>query len=220
MKSLVFHGNGCTAYNSKGEIVFRVDNYQEKNSTKVYLMDLHGQVLFSIQKQVINCKYLQHKIHKYVPFFFFFLLLLKSKPLFIYQLLFQKLRVFGRWNGYKWSSELKGRPWFQVRRSCRFLKRELTCNVGVGCDQSNIGNSYMLKKSDGKSAFKIVDSTGETVAEVSYILHLNTSFYGFLSFDRSHQLKTSIISLLINYLWDIYMFSGETEAIISRFGLW
>ncbi|XP_019156028.1 PREDICTED: protein LURP-one-related 11-like [Ipomoea nil] len=133
MKSLVFHGNGCTAYNSKGEIVFRVDNYQEKNSTKVYLMDLHGQVLFSIQKQ--------------------------------------KLRIFGRWNGYKWNSSsglLKGRPWFQVRRSCRFLKRDLTCNVGVGsCDKIIHGNSYMLKKSDGKSAFKIVDhSTGNTVAEV------------------------------------------------------
>ncbi|XP_031125565.1 protein LURP-one-related 11-like [Ipomoea triloba] len=128
MKSLVFHGNGCTAYNSKGEIVFRVDNYQEKNSTKVYLMDLHGQVLFSIQKQ--------------------------------------KLRIFGRWNGYKWSSGLKGRPWFQVRRSCRFLKSDLTCNVGVGCDNISNGNSYMLKKSDGKSAFKIVDSTGNKVAEV------------------------------------------------------
>lgn len=53
LKSLVFHGNGCTIFNSKGEIVFRVDNYQEKSSSEVFLMDLNGDVLFSIQRKVI-----------------------------------------------------------------------------------------------------------------------------------------------------------------------
>lgn len=56
MKSLIFHGNGCTIFNSKGEIVFRVDNYQERNSNEVFLMDLSGQVLFSIKKEVITKK--------------------------------------------------------------------------------------------------------------------------------------------------------------------
>ncbi|KAK6773278.1 hypothetical protein RDI58_028516 [Solanum bulbocastanum] len=51
MKSLVYHGNGCTVFNSKGDIVFRVDNYQERNSNEVFLMDLSGQVLFSIKKE-------------------------------------------------------------------------------------------------------------------------------------------------------------------------
>ncbi|MCD9646636.1 hypothetical protein HAX54_036646 [Datura stramonium] len=54
MKSLVFHGNGCTVFNSKGEIVFRVDNYQERNSNQVFLMDLCGQVLFSIKKEKLR----------------------------------------------------------------------------------------------------------------------------------------------------------------------
>lgn len=53
LKSLVFHGNGCTIFNSKGEIVFRVDNYQEKSSSEVFLMDVHGDVLFSIQRKVL-----------------------------------------------------------------------------------------------------------------------------------------------------------------------
>lgn len=52
LKSLIFHGNGCTVFNSKGEIVFRVDNYQERSSNEVFLMDLYGDVLFSIQRQV------------------------------------------------------------------------------------------------------------------------------------------------------------------------
>ncbi|KAK4354602.1 hypothetical protein RND71_026796 [Anisodus tanguticus] len=54
MKSLVFHGNGCTVYNSRGEIVFRVDNYQERNSNEVFLMNLSGQVLFSIKKEKLR----------------------------------------------------------------------------------------------------------------------------------------------------------------------
>ncbi|KAJ1416103.1 Tubby-like, C-terminal [Sesbania bispinosa] len=32
MKSLVFHSNGCTVYDSNGEIVYRVDNYDKKGS--------------------------------------------------------------------------------------------------------------------------------------------------------------------------------------------
>ncbi|XP_047952051.1 protein LURP-one-related 11-like [Salvia hispanica] len=51
MKSLVFHGNGCTVFNSGGEVVFRVDNYQKKCSRKVYLMDSSGQTLFSMYRK-------------------------------------------------------------------------------------------------------------------------------------------------------------------------
>ncbi|XP_075079997.1 protein LURP-one-related 11-like [Nicotiana tabacum] len=54
MKSLVFHGNGCTVFNSKGEIVFRVDNYEETNNNEVFLMDLYGQVLLSIKKEKLR----------------------------------------------------------------------------------------------------------------------------------------------------------------------
>ncbi|GFS29545.1 LURP-one-like protein [Actinidia rufa] len=52
MKSLVLHGNGCTVFDSNGEIIYRIDNYDKKNSDEVYLMDLRGKVLFSIQRKV------------------------------------------------------------------------------------------------------------------------------------------------------------------------
>ncbi|GMN32215.1 hypothetical protein TIFTF001_003562 [Ficus carica] len=51
MKSLVMQGNGCTAYNESGEIVYRVDNYDQKNSNEVYLMDLKGKVLSTILRK-------------------------------------------------------------------------------------------------------------------------------------------------------------------------
>ncbi|XP_047966600.1 protein LURP-one-related 3-like [Salvia hispanica] len=51
MKSLVINGNGCTVFNSQGDVVFRVDNYQTKSTTETLLMNLHGQVLFSIRRK-------------------------------------------------------------------------------------------------------------------------------------------------------------------------
>ncbi|XVE64865.1 hypothetical protein DITRI_Ditri07aG0136000 [Diplodiscus trichospermus] len=54
MKSLVCHTNGCTVFDSKGEIVYRVENYDRKGSSEVHLMDLHGEVLFTILKKKLQ----------------------------------------------------------------------------------------------------------------------------------------------------------------------
>nr|XP_043629063.1 protein LURP-one-related 11 [Erigeron canadensis] len=54
MKSLLYNSHGCTAYNSNGEIVYRVDNYDKKCSSQVYLMDILGNVLFSIQRKKLR----------------------------------------------------------------------------------------------------------------------------------------------------------------------
>ncbi|OIT23595.1 PREDICTED: protein LURP-one-related 11-like [Nicotiana attenuata] len=125
MKSLVFHGNGCTVFNSKGDIVFRIDNYQESCRDEVCLMDLKGHVLFSIKRE--------------------------------------KLRVFGRWNGYGCGG-IKGRPLFQVRRNVMFSREDVICNVG--CDE-NVGNScYTIQQLDKNLSFKVTNNAGQVVAEV------------------------------------------------------
>ncbi|KAI3891840.1 hypothetical protein MKW92_018235 [Papaver armeniacum] len=54
MKSLVFNGNGCTAYDSSGNIVFRIDNYDQKLKNEFYLMDVHGHVLVTILKRKLS----------------------------------------------------------------------------------------------------------------------------------------------------------------------
>ncbi|XXG40665.1 hypothetical protein AAC387_Pa01g1327 [Persea americana] len=48
MKSLIFNGNDCTVYDSDGQIVYRIDNYNRKCSNRVHLMDLRGNVLITI----------------------------------------------------------------------------------------------------------------------------------------------------------------------------
>jgi len=54
LKSLVFHSNGCTVYDSNGDIVYRVDNYDRKGRREVNLMDLRGKVLCTIKKVQIS----------------------------------------------------------------------------------------------------------------------------------------------------------------------
>ncbi|KAL8112436.1 protein LURP-one-related 4-like [Apium graveolens] len=55
MKSLVANGNGFTVYDSFGKVVYRIDNYSNKSCREVYLMDLHGSVLFSMfQKKLFG----------------------------------------------------------------------------------------------------------------------------------------------------------------------
>ncbi|XWS16106.1 hypothetical protein CRYUN_Cryun34aG0057100 [Craigia yunnanensis] len=51
MKSLILSGKGCTVFDSSGQIVYRVDNYNCKCSDEVYLMDFSGKVLFTIRRK-------------------------------------------------------------------------------------------------------------------------------------------------------------------------
>ncbi|KAK1408294.1 hypothetical protein QVD17_39944 [Tagetes erecta] len=54
MKSLVFNTRGCTVYNSTGEIVYRVDNYDDHCCKEVCLMDIHGKVLVSLLQKKLR----------------------------------------------------------------------------------------------------------------------------------------------------------------------
>ncbi|KAI3871176.1 hypothetical protein MKW98_015076 [Papaver atlanticum] len=128
MKSLVMQGNGCTVYDSNGQVVYRIDNYDNKNCNEVHLMDLKGKVLFTILRK--------------------------------------KLRLFGRWEGYKSGNSSKGnKPWFQV-------KKNLNMEVDVTVKESDEtgANSYRmerLKGSSSKLACKIMDvQTGRAIAEL------------------------------------------------------
>ncbi|KAL5816572.1 hypothetical protein ACOSQ3_024950 [Xanthoceras sorbifolium] len=64
MKSSIHHMDEipCDAwkwmhcFNQDGEIVYRIDNYEKKRSKEVYLMDLRGNVLFTLQKSNNNDK--------------------------------------------------------------------------------------------------------------------------------------------------------------------
>ncbi|XWS18769.1 hypothetical protein CRYUN_Cryun32bG0073100 [Craigia yunnanensis] len=52
MKSLILSGKGCTVFDSSGQIVYRVDNYNCKCSNEVFLMDFTGKVLFTIGERL------------------------------------------------------------------------------------------------------------------------------------------------------------------------
>ncbi|CAI9757736.1 unnamed protein product [Fraxinus pennsylvanica] len=51
MKSLILHSHGCTVFDSSGRVMYRVDNYNHRCSSQVFLMDTTGKVLFTIVKK-------------------------------------------------------------------------------------------------------------------------------------------------------------------------
>ncbi|RZC91599.1 hypothetical protein C5167_027662 [Papaver somniferum] len=129
MKSLVMNSNGCTVFDSNGEIIYRIDNYHKKCSNKVYLMDLKGNVLSTILKK--------------------------------------RLRMFGRWEGYNGSycsKQDQEKPWFQVRKPFRLLKRG-HCTVSVSMGPS-VDSLYTIERLDSKMGCKILDQAGNLVAEM------------------------------------------------------
>ncbi|KAL5995794.1 hypothetical protein ACLOJK_025864 [Asimina triloba] len=130
MKSLVFNSNGCTVFDSNGDIVYRIDNYNNKCSSEVYLMDLRGRVLFTI------CR--------------------------------KKLRVFGRWEGYKCNDSMveEKKPWFQVKKPCRILRRDMPCDVTVS-QQQGPSSHYKIVGKAGDLACQIVDQAGRLVAQMT-----------------------------------------------------
>ncbi|KAL2902379.1 Protein LURP-one-related 11 [Bienertia sinuspersici] len=54
MKSLVLSSNGCTIYDASGKIVYRIDNYDTKCSSHVFLMDLKGKVLSTLIRKKLR----------------------------------------------------------------------------------------------------------------------------------------------------------------------
>ncbi|XP_064939299.1 protein LURP-one-related 8-like [Musa acuminata AAA Group] len=53
-KSLLFNGNGFTVFDSKGNLVFRVDNYSSGSSDEIVLMDAAGKPLLTIRKKKLS----------------------------------------------------------------------------------------------------------------------------------------------------------------------
>ncbi|KAI3819162.1 hypothetical protein L1987_12987 [Smallanthus sonchifolius] len=56
-KSLLFNCDGFTVYDTKGNLVFRVDNYSAGNKAEVVLMDASGRSLFTIRRKRASLTY-------------------------------------------------------------------------------------------------------------------------------------------------------------------
>ncbi|KAH1090847.1 hypothetical protein J1N35_018104 [Gossypium stocksii] len=53
-KSLLFNCNGFTVFGSKGDLVFRVDNYMDGNKGEILLMDATGNPLLTIRRKKMS----------------------------------------------------------------------------------------------------------------------------------------------------------------------
>ncbi|KAJ7963357.1 Protein LURP-one-related like [Quillaja saponaria] len=129
MKSLVLSGKGCTVFDSNGQIVYRVDNYNCKCRNEVYLMDFTGKILFTIRRT--------------------------------------KLKLSRLWEGYRsTSNEIhQQKPGFQVRKTSGISVGASSYEVILGLDK-NQPCRYKIESWTSKSACKILDQFGGTIAEV------------------------------------------------------
>ncbi|KAH9619925.1 hypothetical protein KSS87_006695 [Heliosperma pusillum] len=74
LKSLVLSSNGCTIYDSNGNLAYRIDNYDTKCSSQVYLMDLKGNVLCTLLRKKLRINehwngYMCDQVKKVKPWF-------------------------------------------------------------------------------------------------------------------------------------------------------
>ena len=53
MKFLIFNSHGCTIFDSCGNTVYRIDNYDTKCGNQVFSIDLKGEVLTTFLKKII-----------------------------------------------------------------------------------------------------------------------------------------------------------------------
>ncbi|KAI3421517.1 uncharacterized protein J3R85_012212 [Psidium guajava] len=92
-----------------------------------------------------------------------FLMDLRGKVLFT--IIQRKLRVLGRWEGYKCDEQdvNNGKPWFCVKRVCPIFKRRSSCRVSVHCD--DVQHAFDIESMAGKSEFRIVKRKGGLIAE-------------------------------------------------------
>ncbi|KAD4584545.1 hypothetical protein E3N88_22146 [Mikania micrantha] len=61
-KSLLFNCEGFTVFDTKGNLVFRVDNYAAANKAEVFLMDAAGRSLLTIRRKSSNKKIVAYTI--------------------------------------------------------------------------------------------------------------------------------------------------------------
>ncbi|XVF25288.1 hypothetical protein REPUB_Repub13aG0200400 [Reevesia pubescens] len=137
MKSLILSGKGCTVFDSSGQIVYRVDNYNCKYSNDVHLMDFTGKVLFTIRRKV--------RIHQFKLVRFW-----------------EGYRSFDGTD----TDEDKN-PAFQVRKTFGLFKGDSICEVIVWLERDQPCQYYQIESCPDKSTFKIADKLGGgLIAEV------------------------------------------------------
>ncbi|CAN4095247.1 unnamed protein product [Withania somnifera] len=109
----------------------------------------------------------------------------------------EKLRLLVRWSGFL-SGGFKGKPWFQVRRNWKFSRRDVICDVNLGCEKS-LGSCYKIQHTDKKSSFRVSDSVGQLVAEVKQKQSSRGSGYGddVLTLEVEPQVDYSFIVALV-----------------------
>ncbi|KAF3782213.1 LURP-one-related 5 protein [Nymphaea thermarum] len=138
-----FAGDGFNVYDSKGEVVFRVDNYggpDTRDRDEVVLMDAQGNCILTVRK--------------------------KSSP----EMGKQRPSLHHRWEGFEGERKDGQKPSFSVRRSSIIGTGSSNTSVTVevyGSDANSISAEYQIEGSYPQRSCTVYDSSSrETLVEV------------------------------------------------------
>ncbi|GFY96957.1 LURP-one-like protein [Actinidia rufa] len=142
--SLFFAGDGFTAYDCKGELVFRVDSYGEDahEHAELVLMDASGHCLLTVRRKVIGV----------FAFTLGWVLLerVESRP-----------SLHQRWEGFRGERMDGEKPIFSVRRSSMIGRSTVTVEV-----YGDPGEEYQIEGSFEQRCCTFYDSAKQSVAEI------------------------------------------------------
>lgn len=187
MKSLVLGCKGCTVFDAKGQIVYRVDIYSCKYRDEVYLMDFKGKVLFTILRKVKKQLIKQHHFEK-----FGLHLCSQSVPFLV-----QRFKLFRFWEGYRSTTTEVGskKPGFQVSQTLRISRGDSPCEVIVGLDENQPRHYKIQSWDSSKSACKIADQFGGLVAEVNLVYTFSSPHCDFA--DQKYDFKPNHKKIIV-----------------------
>lgn len=171
LKSLIMQGNGLTVFNGNGQIVYRIDNYDEKSSREVFLMDIRGKLLFTVRRKVG----FDEQGMSFVAYIWSHGLI---SSLVLFGFLWQRIWFLCDWEGYKEEDGVnteERKPFFRMKKVLRFFSRKLSCDVKLCGDESQESFCYRFEGFWGKTAFRIFDSRGGLVAEVRLLFQALTT---------------------------------------------
>lgn len=90
--------------------------------------------------------------------------------LVIFGFLWQSICFLCDWEGFKEDGDVNAeerKPFFRVKKVLRCFSKKLSCNVKLCGDESQESLCYRFEGLWGKTTFRILDSRGRLVAEVS-----------------------------------------------------
>ncbi|RRT51535.1 hypothetical protein B296_00033577 [Ensete ventricosum] len=151
-KSLLFHGDGFTVFDAKGNLVFRVDNYASRRKGEIVLMEADGKPLLTIRRKV-DCSCFRFGFSAY------FLCSLSDGSFYA-----QKLSLGDHWLIYQ--GEEMANPRFAVKKHVNLISSRSVVHVTPCSSRAKSCLAYEVEGSYSRRCCAVYDDGRRQLAQI------------------------------------------------------